>query len=118
MQNDGEYIDDVQLTEKGDWLILYGDCGVVYNNLPDGLVEMINYYNENRMVITTITFNDYGDWIIIAWDGFTASSTDIKDLIKNGQGGIRRVDLRAFKQQRTCVEFRPRIQDSRLGHLM
>lgn len=85
LQNDGEYIDDVQLTEKGDWLILYGDCGVVYNNLPDGLVEMINYYNENKMVITTITFNDYGDWIIIAWDGFTASSTDIKDLIKNGQ---------------------------------
>jgi type II secretory pathway component PulC len=27
LNKDGEYIDDVQITEEGSWLILYGNCG-------------------------------------------------------------------------------------------
>lgn len=80
----GEYIDDVQLTEAGRWLILYGDNGTKWNDIPDGLAEKLMEYNKNKEVITSATFNDRGDWIIVSRDHYAASNQDIMWLIKDG----------------------------------
>lgn len=89
-QND-EYIDDVQLTEDGSWVILYGNNGLRWHNVPYSLEIKMKEYNENSEVITAITFNDAGDWIIITTEHFSASETWIMDFLKEGMnihGGI------------------------------
>ena len=42
----GDYLDDVQLTEEGRWLILYGDNGVLWNDIPQELEQTLREYNE------------------------------------------------------------------------
>lgn len=58
LNDEGEFIDDVQLTEGGRWLILYGDNGFRWNDIPASLEKKLREYNENEEVVTSVTFND------------------------------------------------------------
>ena len=84
LHDDGEFIDDVQLTEDGSWLVLYGNNGCRWSGIPYSLESCIRKYNEAREVITSITFNDRGGWIVITQEHISASTPDVYDWIEDG----------------------------------
>ncbi len=79
-----EFIDDVQLTESGRWLILYGNNGFAWNDIPYSLEQKIREYNNDNEVITSVTFNDAGAWIVISQEYISASSPAVYEWIEEG----------------------------------
>lgn len=84
LNEEREFIDDIQLTEEGRWLILWGDNGMRWNDIPNSLESTLREFNEAGEVITSVTFNDEGDWIVITTDFFTSSDSRINDWLKQG----------------------------------
>lgn len=84
LNDDREYIDDVQLTDEGRWLILYGDNGLRWNDIPYSLEQKLRQFNSNREVITSVTFNDDGDWIVVTTEHISASDYRIQNWLKEG----------------------------------
>lgn len=84
LNNDGEFIDDVQLTEQGKWLILYGDNGIRWNDIPYSLEQKLREFNNKREVVTSVTFNDSGDWIVITTNYYSSSSTNCQKWLQEG----------------------------------
>lgn len=84
LANRGEFIDDVQLTEDGRWLILYGDNGFMWNGIPYDLENQLREYNDNGEVITSVSFNDYGAWIVVTTKHVAASSSEITQWLSEG----------------------------------
>ncbi len=84
LQEDDEYIDDVQLTEDGCWLILYGDNGFVWDELDPDLEQKLREYNDEAEVVTSVAFNDQGEWIVISSDHVSASSYELTEWIQEG----------------------------------
>ncbi len=84
LNNDREYIDDVQITENGSWLILYGNNGFRWSNIPYSLEQKIREWNSANEVITSVTFNDAGDWIAVSQNYYSASSQWIMNWLKAG----------------------------------
>lgn len=84
LNDDDEFIDDVQLTENGSWLILYGDNGFRWNDIPYSLEKKLREWNANNEVITSVSFNDDGDWIAISKKYIAASSSKLQDWIAEG----------------------------------
>jgi len=84
LHDDGEYIDDIQLTEDGSWLILYGDNGLVWDDIPYSLERKLREYNEMQEVITSVTFNDAGNWIVITTNYFSSSHSEVNEWLKDG----------------------------------
>jgi len=82
--NNGEYIDDVQLTEEGRWLILLNDNEFQWNDIPYSLEKQLRYFNELGEIVTSVTFNDSDDWIVITTEHFIASDQEIMDLLAEG----------------------------------
>ena len=58
--DDDDYIDDVQLTEDGEWLILVGKNGCQWSNIPSELESKLRQWNEAEETITSVTFNRVG----------------------------------------------------------
>lgn len=71
--DDDDYIDDVQLTEDGEWLILVGKNGCQWSNIPSELESKLRQWNEAEETITSVTFNDDGDWIAAIIDKLNAA---------------------------------------------
>lgn len=84
LKNDGRYIDDIQLTEDGSWLILWGDNGLRWYDIPPSLKRKLEEYNEDDEVINSVTFNDDGDWILIGDTRYTSSDGWISDWLEEG----------------------------------
>jgi len=84
LNNNNEYIDDIQLTEEGRWLILYGNNGFRWSDIPYSLERRIRSDNAENEVITSVTFNDAGDWIVITTNHYSASDSRITQWLKNG----------------------------------
>ncbi len=80
----GELIDDVQLTEEGRWLILYGNNGFRWNDIPYSLEQKIREYNDAGEVVSSVAFNDKGAWIVISRDHISASSSEVYGWIEDG----------------------------------
>lgn len=77
LHEEGHYIDDVQLTEKGRWVVLVNNNDAVYGpGLPETLIDALKYCNENDMVVLTIAINDSGDWILGTKENDLTSSDD------------------------------------------
>jgi hypothetical protein len=84
LHDEGEYIDDIQLTEEGRWLILYGNNGLQWNDIPYSLEQKLREFHSNEEVITSVTFNDAGNWIVITTKYFSSSSTEVNNWLKEG----------------------------------
>ena len=84
LNDDGEYINDVQLTEDGRWLILYGNNGFRWNDIPYSLERKIREYNSNGEKITSVSFNDAGDWIVVSTEHYSASDSNVLEWMKEG----------------------------------
>ena len=74
----------MQLTEDGEWLILVGKNGCQWSNIPSELESKLRQWNEAEETITSVTFNDDGDWIAVSTDHVASSNTDMDDWIKEG----------------------------------
>lgn len=81
----GEYINDVQLTEEGRWLIIYGDNGLRWNDIPYSLELELRAMNAAQEKIASATFNDSGDWIIITDNYISCSSDYLDEWVSEGQ---------------------------------
>ena len=84
LNDQGETIQDINLSESGRWLILYGNNGMRWENLYYSLENKMKYYNDQREKITTVTFNDDGDWIVITTEHISASSQELQDWLVDG----------------------------------
>ena len=84
LRQEGEYIDDVQLTERGSWLILYGNNGIIWSTIPYSLEQKLREFNQNGETITSVTFNDAGNWIVITNDYISSSHNEISNWLAEG----------------------------------
>lgn len=84
LNNEGEYIDDIQLTDNGRWLILFGNNGIQWNDIPYSLEQKLREYNQMGEVITSVTFNDAGNWIVITTNYYSSSHTEVLNWLKKG----------------------------------
>jgi hypothetical protein len=84
LYNENELIDDIQLTESGRWLILYGDNGFIWNNIPYSLEKKLREFNDKNELVTSVTFNDAGEWIVISTNYISSSDTRISQWLKEG----------------------------------
>ncbi len=80
----GELIDDVQLTENGKWLILWGNNGINWFGLPSDLEAVLKKLNAKNAVINSVTFNDKNEWIVITSDEIEYSSEENHERIAKG----------------------------------
>jgi hypothetical protein len=78
-----ELIVDIIITEKGSWLVLYGENGFIWNEIPKSLELKMREYNKKKLVIASVTFNDNGEWILIG-DEINTSGTELMETIKDG----------------------------------
>lgn len=84
LNEDGETIQDINLSESGRWLILYGDNGARWSSLYTDLENKIRKYNDARETITTVTFNDDGDWVVVTTEHISASDSDLQKWLADG----------------------------------
>jgi hypothetical protein len=91
LNEENEFIDDVQLTESGRWLILYGNNGLQWNNIPYDLEQKLREWNKEKEVITSVSFNDAGNWVAVSTNYICASDQNVQDWIVEGMemyGGV------------------------------
>jgi hypothetical protein len=79
----GYFIEDIELTDNGEWLIL-GDSIMWSDNLPEDLIEKMKDYNRQGETITSVTFNDKGVWMLITKNYFSTSQDYWTDWLKTG----------------------------------
>lgn len=48
------------------------------------MIRKLREYNDKREEITSVTFNDNGDWIVITTDHISSSSDEIQDWLSEG----------------------------------
>ncbi len=68
------YINDVQLSERGRWLISYGDGLMRWHKIPVMLKNCLYELIADRHAIQSVTFNDHSDWIVVYDGGLVRSS--------------------------------------------
>lgn len=81
MEKTGEFVEDVHLTENGNWLIQYGSNRFRWSGIPRALKKKLKQYLSQDETVTSVSFNDYGDWIIVAEDHFSASDPDLESWL-------------------------------------
>lgn len=84
LNGNNEYIDDIQLSENGNYVILYGNNGLVWNGISSSFENQLRKFNRDQEVITSVTFNDDGDWIVITKNYFSTSDSRITQWLKDG----------------------------------
>lgn len=90
----GRTIDDVTITEQGNWLCL-GD-NIQCSGAPQKMWNKMEDFLEQGDRINCVTFNDYGDWIIITDKHFLGSDEYITNVLietKNKYGFIRTASM-------------------------
>ncbi len=87
-----EVVQDITLTERGEYVIIYGNNGIrCSNGIPNAMYEVLKDMNSKREKIISAVFNDNGEWIVISEEHYNASSDSIRDMMKEGAqtyGGI------------------------------
>lgn len=77
-------IQDIHLTELGRWVVLYNNNETRSDLLYENLKQKISNCQKANEKITTITFNDSGDWIVITTKQISASSDELIDWLIDG----------------------------------
>lgn len=85
LSNNWESIEDVHLTDNGEWLILFGDNGIVCSSgIPCDLEVQLQAWNSRGEVILSASFNDAGEWIAISGNYASVSSPRLVDWVIEG----------------------------------
>lgn len=89
--NEGRFIDDVQLTEKGNWLVLYGKNSMTWSGVPATLEPVLHEVYDDDETVYSVTFNDQDEWILISDEYIRASDNDIQQWIADGMNELGKV---------------------------
>lgn len=81
----GKTLQEIVLTEKGSWLIIYGINGYSTHLCPTDLRDKLSKWNDEGEEIISATFNDNGDWIAITKNKYSASEDYMYDMIDKGE---------------------------------
>lgn len=81
---DYDQINDIQLTEKGRWLVQFGVNGIRWNDIPQKMEDKLWEYNSEEKDITCATFAENEDWIVVTPDEFAASDSFIYNWLEKG----------------------------------
>ncbi len=84
LHDENKFIDDVQLTESGKWIVLFGKNSIRYKGIPDDLKEAIMKAQKGSETITSVTFNDAGDWILITSEYVRSGSDAMQQWLSAG----------------------------------
>ena len=79
-QDAGRIIDDVCITERGNWFCVGDRCGGV--GYPDSMWSKIQEFLQQGDRVTCATFNDYGEWIVISDNHFASSDKSIQKVMR------------------------------------
>lgn len=93
-QDAGKTIDDVCITERGNWFCVDDRCGGV--GYPDSMWAQIHEFVRQGDRVTCATFNDYGEWIVISKNHFASSDKSIQKEMRKASkefGSIRAVAM-------------------------
>ncbi len=86
IRQQGGTIQDVVLTEEGEWLVLYDQNALRWGSwLPSGLEDVLRQFNRNRETIYSVSFNDMGDWVVIGKRNCRASDGDTQEWLLDGE---------------------------------
>ncbi|EMB19658.1 hypothetical protein HMPREF9723_02355 [Treponema denticola OTK] len=87
-------IADIHISESGEWVIV-GDMVINSPNIPLKCENAIRYLIDDKDLITCVSFNDYGDWVVLGIDHFYASPK-IEEFMKYARdkhGHIKYVNI-------------------------
>jgi len=76
----GRTIDDVCITERGNWFCVGDKFGGV--GYPDSMWAQIHEFLQQGDRVTCATFNDYGEWIVISDKHFASSDKSIQKVMR------------------------------------
>ena len=79
-----EHINDIQLTERGRWLVQFGINGIRWNDIPKKMEDKLWEYNSDGKDITCAAFAENEDWIVVTPDEFAASDSKIFKWLEKG----------------------------------
>lgn len=81
--NNDNFIDDIQLTDRGRWCLLYGKNGFRWSDVPYDMERAMRNANEEDETVTAVSFNDDGRWAVIS-EEYIRASDDIREWISDG----------------------------------
>ena len=84
LNNNHNYIDDVCLTENGNWVILYDNNCFWWNGIPYSLEQKLRQFNGDGETVTSVTFNDSGEWMVVTTSHIAASNQTLQDWLVEG----------------------------------
>ena len=90
----GRTIDDVCITERGNWFCVGDKFGGV--GYPDSMWAQIHEFVRQGDRVTCAAFNDYGEWIVISDNHFASSDKSIQKVMRKASkefGFIRAVAM-------------------------
>lgn len=71
----------VSLNQKADWIILYGDIGFSFVNMPAKLAAKLDTLNKKQIPLKDIDFTGKSGWVLLAEDNaFYSDSLPVKLL--------------------------------------
>ncbi|MBQ8493962.1 MAG: hypothetical protein IJ464_06770 [Alistipes sp.] len=79
-----EYIEDVQITDEGMWIVLYGGGRISHSILPESLIKGMRRFRDAGEKITSVSFNDDGLWIITSESHVLASEQRVTKWLTEG----------------------------------
>lgn len=98
-------IQDIHLTELGRWVVLYNTNETRSDLLYENLKQKISDCQKEGEKITTITFNDSGDWIIVTAKQISASSDELVEWIQDGCDSYGQVWTACVTDDATIVVY-------------
>ncbi len=88
----GSTINDVQLTEKGHWLVIFDGNGYKHSaGLPTAFISKLREFNLNHETIISAPFNDEGEWAAITQQHLSASSPNLLSWLQDGISSYGRI---------------------------
>ena len=73
-------VTDMVLTESGKFLVLIGRNGYTAKGIPEKLDARLKEINAADGEVISVSFNDNGDWIVVAADAVYGAVSGISDL--------------------------------------
>lgn len=71
-------VNDVAVSESGNYVVVYGNNGYYYLGIPDEMVTWLQKYNKDKKNIISVAFTDEGRWAIVTEDAYVTDGYTVK----------------------------------------
>lgn len=106
------YITDIQIDEKGGWVVLYGDNEIRWDNISASLEKTLNDFKAAGDVISLVTFNSRGEWIVVSNNQISASHNHLAELLTKGMDECGELITACVSEDCTVLIFEGGIRSS------